>query len=394
MSKYTTAVRYICETNTSIPIEGNGFDNVSEIINTSRANIFNFDYPLFDNSYKPVLEKKILMHYYTREISEETVGLWKLRLCDKLNLIMPYYNQLYESALIDFDPLIDVDYTRHKKLDKTGNNDITTHENRNKDYTDNTVKDYIDNTIDNKVKNTNENVSYTDYDNTDSNTIESGINNVSKNESGIEQNNSVETKHDTENYNKTGSKSGTDNTSTDGTKYQLYSDTPQGSLVGVENETYLTNVTKTIDSGSNTDITKSETISEQDVNNIDGVIDKNGNISKANDTNSVETKHNTVTDSEISNKTGNRTVENVDNSVDTGLKSGNSTNSNSGNVQNVNDSLKVYGYNTTDEYVDTITGKRGSYSFSKMLMDFRQTFINIDRMIIDELSDLFFGLWE
>jgi hypothetical protein len=29
-----------------------------------------------------------------------------------------------------------------------------------------------------------------------------------------------------------------------------------------------------------------------------------------------------------------------------------------------------------------------------MILDFRQTFVNIDKMIIEELSDLFFGLWE
>ena len=450
MSKYTTELRYICETNTSHPIVGNGFNNVAEIINSSHTNIFNFDYPIFDNRYRSVLEKKILLHYYTREISEETVGLWKLRLCDKLNLIMPYYNQLYESALIDFDPLVDVNYTRHKKLDKTGNNNITTHENRNKDYTDNTVKDYTDNTaknytdytakdytdnaikdytdytaedyvdnsIDNKNRSGNESIAYTDYDNKDVNSIESGVNNLAKNEAGVEQNNSTESKNDTENYSKSGSKSGTNTTETDGIKYQLYSDTPQGSLTGVENETYLTNVTKNIDSGSTNANSTSETINEQNANTKQGLVNKNDNITKANDINSVETNHISKTDNEVTNKTGNKTVENTDNSVDTGYKSGNSTNTNTGNstntntgnstntntgnstntntgnVQNVNDSFKEYGFNTTDEYVDTIMGKRGSYSFSKMILDFRQTFVNIDKMIIEELSDLFFGLWE
>ena len=40
------------------------------------------------------------------------MGLWKLRLCNKLNEIMPYYNQLYKSQLIEFNPLYDVDLTR------------------------------------------------------------------------------------------------------------------------------------------------------------------------------------------------------------------------------------------------------------------------------------------
>ena len=63
------------------------------------------------------------MHYYTREICEETVGLWKLRLCTKLNEIMPYYNQLYRSAAIDFNPLYDIEYTKKINRVKEGKED-------------------------------------------------------------------------------------------------------------------------------------------------------------------------------------------------------------------------------------------------------------------------------
>ena len=47
----------------------------------------------------------------------------------------------------------------------------------------------------------------------------------------------------------------------------------------------------------------------------------------------------------------------------------------------------------TDSYVENVMGKQGVVSYSKMLMEFRQTFLNIDNMVIEELSDLFFGLW-
>ena len=104
MGKYTTEVRTICE---SIARERSpvGYRSVNTIIAESRGEIFDFDYPCFDPEYKPVLETKILKHYYTREICEETYGLWKLRLDSRLNEIMPYYNQLYESTLISFNPL-------------------------------------------------------------------------------------------------------------------------------------------------------------------------------------------------------------------------------------------------------------------------------------------------
>lgn len=114
MSKYTTEVRFICETEFGLS-ESKGYTNVDEIINNVHSKIFNFEYPIFDTNYKKTLETKILKHYYTREIGEETVGLWKLRLNAKLNEIMPYYNQLYESELLKIKPLVTHDLTTHHK---------------------------------------------------------------------------------------------------------------------------------------------------------------------------------------------------------------------------------------------------------------------------------------
>lgn len=115
MSKYTTEVRYICETSAGLDTSV-GANSVDEVIAKALDKVFNFDFPIFDENYRAVLETKILKHFYTREIGEETVGLWKLRLNTKLNEIMPYYNKLYNSELIEFNPLYTKNYTR------TGNN--------------------------------------------------------------------------------------------------------------------------------------------------------------------------------------------------------------------------------------------------------------------------------
>ena len=72
MSKYTTEVRFICEHYAGLD-ESEGYANVEEIIERARPKVFDFDYPIFDSSYKPILETKILKHYYTREIGFETV---------------------------------------------------------------------------------------------------------------------------------------------------------------------------------------------------------------------------------------------------------------------------------------------------------------------------------
>ena len=110
MSKYTTEVRFICETYAGLS-ESVGLTKVKEVLAQSWNKVFDFDFPIFDENYRSVLCEKILRHYYAREISAETVGLWKLWLENKMNEIMPYYNKLYETEQMKYDPLTDVDLT-------------------------------------------------------------------------------------------------------------------------------------------------------------------------------------------------------------------------------------------------------------------------------------------
>ena len=118
MSKYTTEVRFICESKSGLS-ESKGFGSVDEVLNSSWDKIFTSKVSFFDEEYRGVLCKKILKHYYLREIGCETVGIWLLWMNTKLEEIMPYYNKLYESELIKFNPMYDVDWNR--KGNKTGN---------------------------------------------------------------------------------------------------------------------------------------------------------------------------------------------------------------------------------------------------------------------------------
>ena len=120
MSKYTTEVRFICENSAGLS-ESEGADNVDSVLDKCWNKVFNFDFPIFDENYRQVLCRKILKHYYTREIAHETVGRWKLALNAKLNEIMPYYNQLYKSELLEFNPFYDVDLTRSREGSGTSN---------------------------------------------------------------------------------------------------------------------------------------------------------------------------------------------------------------------------------------------------------------------------------
>ena len=104
MSKYTTELRFICEQYAGCT-ESQDNSSVNVVISLALPKLFNFDFPIFDEQYRSTLETKIVRHFYTREIGYETVGRWKMALENKLNEIMPYYNKLYESELLEFNPL-------------------------------------------------------------------------------------------------------------------------------------------------------------------------------------------------------------------------------------------------------------------------------------------------
>lgn len=117
-------MRFICETFAGLT-ESAGYDDVEEVLEKSWEKIFNFEFPIFNEDYKPVLCKKILKHYYTQEIGVESVGLWRLRLNTKINEIMPYYNKLYEAWCEDFNPLFDTALQRTHTLEKKEHEDNT-----------------------------------------------------------------------------------------------------------------------------------------------------------------------------------------------------------------------------------------------------------------------------
>ena len=49
--------------------------------------------------------------------------------------------------------------------------------------------------------------------------------------------------------------------------------------------------------------------------------------------------------------------------------------------------------NTTTDYTDKIIGKISGTSMSKYIKEFRETMLNIDMMVIEELEPLFMQIW-
>lgn len=324
MSKYTTEVRFICENYAGYD-ESQGYEKISNIIANSREKVFDFDYPIFDESYRSVLENKILRHFYLREICAETVGVWKHFLEMRMNEIMPYYNKMYESELIEFNPMYDVDLTKDYNRDDKGTGTIgdVLHQTDSREVSEN---EEVERHIDGEEHNTGSV--------TDTGTVS---------DTGTD----------------TFAKTGNDQDVKKNLRWDIYSDTPQGALTNVDNEEYLTNARKILDDGSGSQTTYNSTDTEtKNLTRTDNLTRTN-NLTNTRDEDGTESRDKTIND---------------DNTKD-------STNTRTRNLRDIED------------YIEHVKGKTGGVSFSKLLQEFRETFLNIDVMIINDLNDLFFGLW-
>ena len=111
--------------------------------------IFDFDYDFYtnDETIKYNFEDKFINEYYFNEIGFETVGRFKQRLRTKLNKIMPYYTQLYQTELRakDIDFMLNKDleevYERVLEGSNTSKNDVTV----DNSSTSNVLESNIDN---------------------------------------------------------------------------------------------------------------------------------------------------------------------------------------------------------------------------------------------------------
>ena len=209
MSKYTTEVRFICEQKSGLG-ESVGFDQIDKVLTKSWDKIFTTKCEFFDNNYRQVLCKKILKHYYTREIGAETVGLFKLWLNERMNEIMPKYNLMY-SAL---------DFIAKRAMPFDDTDLQTTHEGQ-----------------DDTVGSSSGTVSSDDSETSSRAEQETGS--KSETEAGTSEN-------------ATNNTSASNQTNTTD-HLNKYADTPQGGLSGLLNDTYLTNATK--DDGTDTTTT-------------------------------------------------------------------------------------------------------------------------------------------
>ena len=88
-------------------------------------------YPLFSEEYRSTLNSKIKTHFWFNEIGHETIDIFLFQLKVKMNEIMPYYNQMYESELTKRDPVLTVRMTSKNTSTGTSRTSAETNERGN-----------------------------------------------------------------------------------------------------------------------------------------------------------------------------------------------------------------------------------------------------------------------
>lgn len=330
MSVYTMELRVAMEALTGAT-EKEEYSGVDTLIANARPLIFDFDYPIFDSSYKSILESKILKYYYFHEICDVPLARWKLMLDNKMNEIMPYYNQLYSSEKLTITPLIN--------------------ESRERSYTKDTSSTSEGQST---MQSSDTSTGHTETDETSSGTDDMTENTQG---SGTRTGETTSNREETRN----GQTSTTTTAESSETGQTLTSDTPQGTITDVADNGYLSGVQRT--SGN----------TETNGTNI------GTNSESVKDEQTVTTSENTG-DTSQSTRTG-TTSGTTHSETDTTITTGRSGTDSS--------TAKI---NTLDDYLEKTSGITG-VSESQLLTEYRNTFLNIDQMVLRELRPLFFLLY-
>lgn len=338
MARYTTQVRTICETVAGLS-DSVGYTDVETVLNDSWDKIFTA-FPIYDEAHRADLCKKILRHYYTDEIAFETYGLWQLAINTKLVEIMPQYNSLYKASAEIINPLYNKSLSRQYDGTSKGTNKDTRTDNLTDTASATTTATGTDMRTDN-LTDTNGGSVVTKSDSKRTDALKAVTDNTSTS---------------------TTTSSASNNSSND----SFTSDTPQGSLSDVKAGKYMTNASIGTSTGSTSGNDKNDTSAKNTVNNT-GTVSNTGT--------------DTVTDSHTLTKTG--TVKNDSTNSTTSA----STLSKTGTV--VNDGID----SRTDAHTETVTGYEGSATYAELLKKYSDAIINIDMMIINDLSTMFMQIW-
>lgn len=363
--------------------------------------VFDDTWTTFDPEHKKELCDKILRRYWFYEIGAETPDRFKHYLNEQLARIMPYYNKLYETNLLELQPLYnsyletttEADRELSRAMSKAGRRDLSELIEFSR-----SVKRLYDESVNGVNDGQTTGTGTWHESGEDEHTV-----NVTENEATTTKDNEVmadtTSSESTENMTDgvTGTKDTTSHTSGSTSSTRRYSDTPQGAVgpSGIDiDKMYLTNYTQ--DSGSSTeDATGKETIKNDETKETtatssgkeDRTTDKTGSktVDKSSDTdyNGTYSKEGGSTDKGTEHSTS-----------DTDTSSTTKDFENSGNDKRANELLaesEDEGVSQRDKRKVVMRGF--TVSQAQLLQQYRDTIINIDEMIVNALNVNFMGIY-
>jgi hypothetical protein len=327
---YTTPLRSFFE---NLPENSNQSLPHRQVIENGRSKLFDFDYPVFDESYKNVFETHFIRNFYMREIGFETFGLFKFQLESWLLINMPYWNKMFESELLKYDPLT--------------NSKMETHSTKHSDKKQTDERDITNTSIVNGTSDTENNRTIaTDTSETASST-QANTGTVKSDSSTISNDSGSDTTTETD----------------DNFSRQLESNNPDSRLT-------LT------------------------ANDGEGVIEYASSI-KENNENNARTKtsntENNVQSNSLENSSTSQTSDvdsNTNGSIDTTDNQSVNTTSNVTENGSRNDTLSS-NINDVEDYIQYRIGKIGIQSFPKMVAEYRASLLRIEKQIFEEMNELF-----
>jgi hypothetical protein len=79
---------------------------LGRLLNKTNFKLFDFEYQFDDADYKKVIEDDLIQFFYDYEIGQETPDMFKRKFIARWKRIIPYYNKLYNTTLLSYNPLI------------------------------------------------------------------------------------------------------------------------------------------------------------------------------------------------------------------------------------------------------------------------------------------------
>lgn len=94
-----------------------------QLLRLNDFELFDFEYKFDDLAFKAQLEQSIIDYYFSYEIGFETPAEFKRRFMNKWLTIITYYNQLYNTTLLTYNPL--TNYTLTEALEQLATTNST-----------------------------------------------------------------------------------------------------------------------------------------------------------------------------------------------------------------------------------------------------------------------------